>query len=250
MLEILVIRESKKIHRVRAPQKLQSAVVGQSSQGVPFVDELQGEPTVRGFLHKAEAANADGLVLTHGAGADCNSPLLTGLAEAFCGAGVTVLRCDLPFRQQRAHGPPLGSAEKDQAGLNRSVQVLRNQISGRVFLGGHSYGGRMASLLAAKDPASADGLLLLSYPLHPPRKPDQLRTAHFSSLDTRALFVHGSRDPFGSPEEMDSALQLVPAETKLLLIEGGHELLTQSNREGLLHRVTSQFAHFFGRNHA
>ena len=220
-----------------------------SSQGAPFVDELQGEPTVRGFLHKAEAANADGMVLTHGAGANCNSPLLIGLAEAFCSAGVTVLRYDLPFRQQRPHGPPLGSAEKDQAGLRRAVQVLRQQVVGRIFLGGHSYGGRMATMLAATDPSIADGLLLLSYPLHPPRKAEQLRTAHFPSLRTRALFVHGARDPFGSPEEMCSALQLIPAETRLLMIEAaGHELLTKSNRDGLLKMVTSEFAQFFGQN--
>jgi|SRR5579859_1266399 len=212
--------------------------------------ELQGEPTVRGFLHKAEAANADGLVLTHGAGANSNSPLLIGLAEAFCSIGVTVLRCDLPFRQQRPHGPPLGSAEKDQAGLRRAVQVLRNETGGRAFLGGHSYGGRMASMLAAKDPLIADGLLLLSYPLHPPRKPEQLRTAHFSSLRTRALFVHGARDPFGSPEEMQLALRLTAADTNFLMIEAaGHELLTKLNREGLLKMVTNEFAHFFGHNH-
>ena len=221
-----------------------------SSQGAPFVDELQGEPAVRGFLHKAQAANVDGLVLTHGAGANCNSPLLIGLAEAFRSAGVTVLRCDLLFRQQRPHGPPLGTAEKDQAGLRRAVQVLRNQVSGHVFLGGHSYGGRMATMLAAKEPSGADGLLLLSYPLHPPRKPEQLRTTHFPSLRRRALFVHGARDPFGSSDEMYSALQLIPAETRLLMIEAaGHELLTKSNREGLLKMVTSEFAQFFGQNH-
>jgi predicted alpha/beta-hydrolase family hydrolase len=66
---------------------------------------------------------------------------------------------------------------------------------------------------------------LLSYPLHPPRKPAQLRTAHFPALHTRALFVHGSRDPFGTLEEMESALRLIPASTPLLPIEGsGHDL--------------------------
>ena len=217
-----------------------------SSQSAPFVDELQGEPAVRGFLHKAEAPNADSLVLTHGAGSNCNSPLLIGLAEAFCDAGVTVLCCDLPFRQQRPHGPPLGSAENDQAGLRRAVQVLRNQIGGRVFLGGHSYGGRMATMLAAKDPSIADGLLLLSYPLHPPRKPEQLRTAHFPSLRTRALFVHGARDPFGSTEEMESASRLIAAETKLVTIDGsGHELLSARNRDAVLKMVTKEFKAFF-----
>ena len=157
-----------------------------------------------------------------------------------------MLCCDLPFRQQRPHGPPLGSAENDQAGLRRAVQVLRNQIGGRVFLGGHSYGGRMATMLAAKDPSIGDGLLLLSYPLHPPRKPEQLRTAHFPSLRTRALFVHGARDPFGSTEEMESGLRLIAAKTKLVTIDGsGHELLSARNRDAVLKVVTKEFKAFF-----
>ncbi len=80
-------------------------------------------------------------------------------------------------------------------------------------------------MLAAADPALVDGLLLFSYPLHPPRKPSEPRTAHFPKLRTRALFVHGSRDPFGTLEEMESALKLIPAATSLLPIEGaGHDL--------------------------
>ena len=95
----------------------------------------------------------------------------------------------------------------------------------RVSLGGHSYGGRQASMLVAEDETIADALLLLSYPLHPPDKPQQLRTAHFANLRTPALFVHGSRDPFGSLDEMRAALSLIPTYTELVAIEGaGHDL--------------------------
>jgi predicted alpha/beta-hydrolase family hydrolase len=212
----------------------------------PFLDQAPNQPTVRGFLHRAEDHADAGLVLTHSAGGNCNSPLLVGLAEALCKAGLTVLRCDLPFRQSRPHGPPLGSAEKDQAGLHRAVQVLREQLKGRIFLGGHSYGGRMATMLCAREPSLVDGLLLLSYPLHPPRKPDQLRTAHFRKLQTRALFVHGTRDPFGSIEEMNSGLTLIPEETKLLSVEGvGHELLPKKKSDSFLTLVVERFAQFF-----
>lgn len=211
----------------------------------PVLEQAPNQPAVRGFLHRAENSRA-GLVLTHSAGSNCNSPLLVALADAFCGAGLTVLRCDLPFRQSRPHGPPMGSAEKDQAGLQRAVQVLREQTKGRVFLGGHSYGGRMATMLCAREPALTDGLLLLSYPLHPPRKPEQLRTAHFPKLHTRALFVHGTRDPFGAIEEMELALTLIPAKTKLVSIAAaGHELLTKTNREMLLANVVEEFRDFF-----
>ncbi len=80
-------------------------------------------------------------------------------------------------------------------------------------------------MLCADQPGLVEGLLLLSYPLHPPRKPDQLRTQHLPKLRTPALFVHGTSDPFGSPEEMESALHLIPAKTRLLRIEGaGHDL--------------------------
>ena len=80
-------------------------------------------------------------------------------------------------------------------------------------------------MLAAEKPAIADALLLLSYPLHPPGRPDHLRTEHLPRLRTPAVFVHGSRDPFGSPAEMRQALALVPAPTALVVIDGaGHDL--------------------------
>lgn len=197
----------------------------------PFSDEPAGEVPVRGFLHVPETSSGDGLVLTHGAGSNCQSPLLTALANAFCEAGMTVLRCDLPFRQSRPQGPPpRGSAERDQQGSRRAVESFRQIVPGRVFLGGHSYGGRQATLLAASAPGLVDGLLLLSYPLHPPKSPTKLRTAHFPSLQTPALFVSGTRDGFGTIEELTVAVKLIPARTQLVAIEGaGHALMTNRN---------------------
>jgi predicted alpha/beta-hydrolase family hydrolase len=191
------------------------------------------------------------LVLTHGAGANCQSPLLRALAEAFCESGITVLRCDLPFRQARPHGPPLrGSAERDQQGLRRAIESLRQIVTGRVFLGGHSYGGRQGTLLAAGAPGLINGLLLLSYPLHPPKRPGELRTVHFPKLYTPALFVHGTRDGFGAIEEMTAALKLIPAHTQLLPIEGaGHELMSQRNAAELPTAVRTAFSEMFQGTH-
>jgi predicted alpha/beta-hydrolase family hydrolase len=195
-----------------------------------FVDETPGQPAVRGFLHRPDPALGDALVLTHGAGSNCGAPLLLAMAETFAEAGILVLRCDLPFRQARPHGPPFGNGALDRAGLRRAVEVVREAASRdghtvRLFLGGHSYGGRQASILAAEDAPIVDALLLLSYPLHPPDKPQKLRTAHFAKLRTPALFVHGSRDPFGSLEEMRAALSLIPAYTELVAMESaGHDL--------------------------
>ena len=205
---------------------------------------IEGAP-VRGFLHRA-GSTAPGLVLTHGAGANCQTLLLTSLAEAFQSSGVTVLRCDLPFRQARPHGPPIRTAEKDQAGLKAAVTFLRGQASRAIFLGGHSYGGRQATMLAAREAGLVDGLLLLSYPLHPPRRPDQLRTQHFPDLRTPVVFLHGTKDGVGSIAEMEAALKLIPARAELLPASGaGHELISKKNRDELTQQVVQAFCKRF-----
>jgi uncharacterized protein len=184
------------------------------------------DPKIRGYLHLPDTPRGDGLVLSHGAGSNAMAPLLVALAETFCANGFTVLRCDLPYRQSRSFGPPgPGDAARDRAGLKNALAALRKIISRRLFLGGHSYGGRQSSMLCAEEPGLVSALLLLSYPLHPPRKPEQQRTQHLPDLRTPALFVQGTRDPFGSIAEMERALKMTPAKTKLMTIEGaGHDL--------------------------
>jgi uncharacterized protein len=181
---------------------------------------------VHGFLHEPEHPNGDGLVITHGAGSNSDTTLLKSVAEAFAKAGVVTLRCDLPFRQQRPKGPPFpAQAARDREGLRRAVEALREIAGGRVFLGGHSYGGRQATMLAAEEPGVADALLLLSYPLYSPHKPEAPRTGHFGSIQIPALFVHGTRDTFGTIDEMRAALALIPARTDLAIVDGaGHSL--------------------------
>jgi predicted alpha/beta-hydrolase family hydrolase len=181
---------------------------------------------VKGFLLTPTKGAQQGLVLTHGAGGNCSSPLLLAIARAFHAAGFAVLRCDLPFRQDRRSGPPNpGKSAIDRAGLKSAVEFLRPYAPSAVYLGGHSYGGRQASMLAAEAPDLAAGLLLLSYPLHPPTKPQALRVDHFPKLQTPALFVHGVADPFGSIAEMERAIALIPAARRMITIEGaGHDL--------------------------
>jgi len=220
-----------------------------SESAIREITDVSVEPAVRGFVHEPATPTGHGLVLTHGAGANCQSKLLAALAQAFADiAGFMVLRCDLPFRQKRPQGPPFpGSAENDREGLRRAVEVLSKSLSGKVFLGGHSYGGRQATMLAADDQELVAGLLLLSYPLHPPRKPAELRTNHFPKLRTPLLFVHGARDPFGSLEEMNSALQLIPARHTLLAIAGaGHELFSAKTGADVAQQIVEAFQMFFG----
>jgi uncharacterized protein len=210
-----------------------------------FID-TSGVAPVRGFLHRPREPKACGLVLTHGAGANCRSPLLTLLADAFCAAGCLVLRCDLVFRQTRPFGPPpRGSAERDQEGLSAAVRSLQPRVHGPVFVGGHSYGGRQASMLAAGHPGLIERLLLLSYPLHPPDKPADLRTKHFPALQTPCLFVQGTKDGFASIEEMELARNQIPAPTRLLAIAGaGHELMNKTNRAEVTRGVVEAFLSF------
>lgn len=217
--------------------------------GIEEISNLSVNPPVRGFLHTPVRPNGDALALTHGAGANCQSKLLVGLSEAFAQAGFTVLRFDLPFRQVRRFGPPSpATAAQDRAGIGRALQVLRQGTSGCIFAGGHSYGGRQASMLIAEQPDLVDGLLLLSYPLHPPRKPEQLRTAHFPQLARPVFFVHGTRDPFGSSEEMHSALKLISSRHALHEVEGaGHELLPRKGVGDLLEEIVEKFQGFFGK---
>jgi len=181
---------------------------------------------VRGYLHRPDRDSDRGIVLTHGAGGNCDGPLLVALADAFCEAGMAVLRCDLPFRQRRPKGPPSpATAAADRAGLRSAILALSEIAPGPILLGGQSYGGRQASMLVADEPDLAAALLLLSYPLHPPGKPAQLRTQHFPRLSVPAIFVQGTADPFGSIAELESAIAAIPAPHRILPVENaGHDL--------------------------
>src|SRR5208282_700246 len=207
------------------------------------------DPAVHGYIHTPEIRNNQALVLTHGAGSNAQAPLLVALAEVFSATGFTVLRIDLPYRQVRSFGPPgPGDAARDRAGLRNAVAAVKKFVTGRIFLGGHSYGGRQCSMLCAElseeDIGLVAGLLLLSYPLHPPRKPEQQRTQHLPDLRTPTLFVSGTRDPFGSIAEIEQALKMIPAKTKLMAIEGaGHDLgfKGKAKQEELPKQILAEF---------
>jgi hypothetical protein len=166
------------------------------------------------------------IVLAHGAGSNADAAILVRVANAFTERGYLAARINLAFRQQRPSGPPRPSDyAADQASIRDALASARAQTAGPVIVGGHSYGGRQATMLAAAEPGVADSLFLLAYPLHPPGKADQLRTAHFPALRTPAFFIHGDRDTFATPEELRQALTLIPAATHLEPVEKtGHDL--------------------------
>lgn len=139
------------------------------------------------------------VLLTPGAGSDSSHHTLVALEEAL--APMPVARVDFPYRKEGRKAPD--RAPKLIASLldDATAFTSRSRVSPRrVLLGGRSMGGRICSMAAAEG-LTAAGLLLLSYPLHPPGKADKLRVDHFPQIDVPCLFVSGDRDPFGSPDE-------------------------------------------------
>lgn len=200
--------------------------------------EVDGEPAVRGIMDRPEEVRFLA-VLAHGAGSDAGAATLAAVAGALRERGGLVLRCDLPYRQARSSGPPRpGDAARDRAGIRKAIEAMRAIADAPMLLGGHSYGGRQASMLAAEDGSVAEALLLMSYPLHPPGKPLQLRTAHLPSIIAPCLFVHGARDAFGSLEEMRTALAVVPR-SELFPVEGAGHDLRKLNAAAVADRVVS-----------
>ncbi|WP_072801952.1 alpha/beta hydrolase family protein [Rhodococcoides yunnanense] len=192
--------------------------------GITVVEDAD----VRGFLHAPPGQPVGALALTHGAGGNCDARILVDIADRWSSAGLLVLRFDLAFRRSKPKGPPHSSkADTDRASIVSAARRLADLAAGTgpLLVGGHSYGGRQASMICAEQPDLAQGLLLLSYPLHPPGKPEKARTAHLPDITVPTFAVSGTRDPFGAPEELRDALALVPARTELVLVDGaGHDL--------------------------
>jgi uncharacterized protein len=165
----------------------------------------------------ARKRRTTGLLLTPGASATREQPSLVALDEAVSALGVTVERMDFPYTQAGRKAPdrPPVLLEAVRAGA-AALDV------DDLYLGGRSMGGRMCSMAVADGLVpNARGLVLVSYPLHPPGKPDKLRTEHFPRLDLPCLFVSGTKDTFGTPQELEAATAAIPGEVTHVWIEGG-----------------------------
>lgn len=167
-----------------------------------------------------------GLLLTPGAGASRDNATLVRVEAAVTALDppVAVERVDFPYRlagRRMPDRPPVAVAHvRDEAArLARGLGVGTE----RLLLGGRSYGGRMCSMAVA-DGLPAAGLVLLSYPLHPPGRPEKLRVDHFGAIDVPVLFVSGDADPFGSPAELAEHTAAIPGPTTLVTLKGAHDL--------------------------
>lgn len=180
---------------------------------------------IAGVAHEPDGAAEGVVALTHGAGGSRESPMLVALCDEWARRGWLAIRYDLPYRRRRPKGPPSGSSATDIAGIAEALTTARGLARGPLIAGGHSYGGRLTSMLIAERPGIADELTLFSYPLHPPGRPDRLRTEHFPSIAVPTVFTHGSSDPFGSLEELRAAVALITAPTTIVEFSGaGHDL--------------------------
>jgi predicted alpha/beta-hydrolase family hydrolase len=160
-----------------------------------------------------------GLLLWPGASATRNQSALVAIDKAVTAVGVSVRRLD--FANPRARQPVLVAA---------IASVADDFDADPLWLGGRSMGGRICALAVAEG-VPARGLVLISYPLHPPGRPDRMRTEHFPALKVPCLFVSGTRDTFGSPQELEEATSAIPGPVTHHWIEGGNHGLRGTDKE-------------------
>ena len=202
---------------------------------------------IAGIVHEPDGTPEGIVALTHGAGGSRESPMLIALCDEWARRGWLAVRYDLPYRRRRPKGPPSGSATADLAGIVEAVAAVRALADGPMIAGGHSYGGRLTSMATAGgagnsataggagNPTFADHgvaldvLTLFSYPLHPPGKPERARTDHLPRITVPTVFTHGTKDPFGSIDELRRAAALVDAESVVVEITGArHDLASKT----------------------
>jgi predicted alpha/beta-hydrolase family hydrolase len=191
--------------------------------------------------HRPSGDARAALVLAHGAGKDMDDPLLVGLGEGLLEHGIATLRFNFPYREAGRSAP--GKPQPDEEGVRAAAELAKEE-SVNVFVGGKSYGGRMAShVVAAGYPVA--GLVFLGYPLHPPGKPERIRDAHLPDVGAPMLFVQGSKDPFATPELLRTTVDALPSAT-LMTIEGGDHSLKVRGRPytNVIAHVTAEVSRF------
>jgi predicted alpha/beta-hydrolase family hydrolase len=167
--------------------------------------------------------SVQGVLLTPGAGASSASPALVAIEERL--APLPVRRVDFPYRKEGRRAPD--RAPKLIASVVEDATALAGELgtgTGSLVLGGRSMGGRMCSMAVAEGLPAA-GLVLIAYPLHPPGRPDNLRVAHLPDITVPCLFVSGTKDPFGTPEELERHTATIAGTVTHVWVEGkGHDL--------------------------
>jgi predicted alpha/beta-hydrolase family hydrolase len=181
---------------------------------------------------KPDLASAT-VILGHGAGADQCSDFMTRFATGLAAREINVVTFNFLYTEQGRRVPDASKAL--EACFRAVIEAVRHKKIGRgtLVIGGKSMGGRIASQIAAADVAEVDGLVFLGYPLHPPGKVDQLRAKHLSDITVPMLFVQGSRDAFGTPDELWPIIKELKAPADLYVVEGGDHSFKVLKRAGV-----------------
>jgi predicted alpha/beta-hydrolase family hydrolase len=172
------------------------------------------------------------VILGHGAGADQNSDFMTSFAVGLAARGIGAVTFNFPYTEQGRRIPDANSAL--EVCYRAVLEAVRHEGPGRgpLVVGGKSLGGRIASQIAAAG-AHVEGLIFLGYPLHPPGRADQLRAKHLPGIKVPMLFVQGSRDAFGTPDELRPIIQNLKAPADLCVVEGGDHSFKVLKRAGI-----------------
>ncbi len=184
---------------------------------------------IAGVAHEPDGTPSGVVVLTHGAGGSRDAPLLQKVCDEWARRGWLAVRYNLPYRRRRPKGPPSGSSVADRAGIVEAIALGRSLCDGPLIAGGHSYGGRLTSMALAAREAEADVLMLFSYPVHPPGKPERARTEHLPDITVPTVFIHGTSDPFGTATELRDAAALIAAPSQIVEVTGArHDLASRT----------------------
>jgi predicted alpha/beta-hydrolase family hydrolase len=191
-----------------------------------FIFEIAPSEPIGALVYTAPADGADvSLILGHGAGAGQNSAFMVKFATALAERGIETITFNFAYTEAGRRVPDRN--DRLEAAWRRVIAAYRDGELGahgrsrKLAIGGKSMGGRIASQVAAADSDGIAGLVFLGYPLHPPGRPDKLRSAHLPQIRAPMLFVQGSRDTFGTPEELRPILETLNAPAELCVIEDG-----------------------------
>jgi predicted alpha/beta-hydrolase family hydrolase len=210
-----------------------------------------GSTGTTALVYAAEETRA-ALILAPGAGAPQTHPWMVAVARALTDRGIEVITFNFLYAEEKRRAPDRnGVLEATWRAVIDAVRSRSAVARRRLLIGGKSMGGRIATQVAAQKDVDVAGLVLLGYPLHPPGKPQQLRAAHLPDVRAPMLFVQGSRDPFGTPEELGPIVERLGPGTRLFVVEGGDHSLAVSKRRGdtfetVLARVAAEVTRFTG----
>jgi predicted alpha/beta-hydrolase family hydrolase len=186
--------------------------------------EISPNQSTTALVYPAAAKHSAGvtLILGHGAGAGQTSGFITSFAEGLSARGIDTITFNFLYNEQGRRLP--GPNDKLEACWRAVIEAVHQRLKSgedRLAIGGKSMGGRIASQVAAAGIGGVEGLVFLGYPLHPPGRPDRLRAQHLSAIKAPMLFVQGSRDAFGTPDELRPIVTSLEPPADLYVVEGG-----------------------------